>query len=81
MEVERLVHLSYLPDLSPCDFEFFGWAKRALRNLRSVDSDNVVEVLTNRFDSVTFDELQRVFQSWIRRLEWVVRNSAEYFPE
>jgi hypothetical protein len=81
MEMKRLLFLSHSPDLSPCDFWCLGWAKTALRNRRFVDLDDVVETLIDIFNNVTFDELPRVFQNWIRRLEWVIRNSGEFFIE
>jgi hypothetical protein len=52
-----------------------------LRNRRFVDADDVVEALTNLFDNVAFDEFQRVFQTWIGRLKWVIRNSGKHFIE
>jgi hypothetical protein len=39
----------------------------------------VIEGLTDLFDRVTFEELQNVFQNWIERLEWVMRDNGEYF--
>jgi histone-lysine N-methyltransferase SETMAR len=80
-KMERLAHPPYSANLSPCAFEFSGRAKTALRNRRFVDSDDVIEVLANLFDIVSLHELQRVFQSWIQRLEWVIRNNGEYFTE
>jgi hypothetical protein len=37
----------------------------------------MVKGLTHLFDSVTFEELQSVFENWIERLEWVIRYSGE----
>jgi hypothetical protein len=79
MKTERLAHPPYSPDLSPCDFWFFGRAKTALQNRRFTDADAVIEALTDLFDSVTFEELQKVFQNGIERLEWVIRHTGEYF--
>jgi hypothetical protein len=63
MKVTRLMHPSYLPNLNPCDFWLFGRAKTVLRNQIFVDSDDIVEMLANMFDSVTFGEPHRVFES------------------
>jgi hypothetical protein len=81
IKMERLADPSYSPNLSLCNFGFFERAKTPLRNPRFVDSDNVVKALTNPFGSVPFDELHRLFQSWIRQLELVIRRSGEYFTE
>jgi hypothetical protein len=79
MKIERLAHRPYSPGLSPCDFWFLGRAKTALQNQRFTDADAVIEALTGLFDSVTFEELQNVFENWIERLEWVIRHNGEYF--
>jgi hypothetical protein len=39
----------------------------------------VIAALTDPFDSLTFEELQNVFQNCIERLEWVIRHNGEYF--
>jgi hypothetical protein len=80
-ELEGLFHPPYSFDLNPCDVWVFGPAKTAWRNRRFVDLNHVVEALTNLFDNVAFDELQHVFQSWIRRLEQVIKNSGEHSTE
>jgi histone-lysine N-methyltransferase SETMAR len=72
MKIERLAHPPYSPDLSPCHFSFFGPAKTALQN-------RTFWALIDLFDSVTFEELQSVFQNWIERLKWVIRHTGEYF--
>jgi histone-lysine N-methyltransferase SETMAR len=79
MKTERLAHPPYSPDLSPCDFWSSGRTKTALQNRRFTDADAVIEALTDLFSSVTFEELQNVFQNWIERLEWVIRHNGEYF--
>jgi hypothetical protein len=40
-----------------------------LQNQSFVDADELLEALTDMFDSVTFEELQSVFQNWIKRLD------------
>jgi hypothetical protein len=79
--MKKLILPSDSPDLSPRDFWSSGLAKTALGNRRFVDSDDIIEALTDLFDRATFDELQRLFQSWIRRSEWVNRNSGQHFTE
>jgi hypothetical protein len=79
MKIERLAYPPSVPDLSPYDFWFFGWANTALQNQRFTDADAVIEARTDQFDSVTFEELQNVLQNWIERLEWVIRHNGENF--
>jgi hypothetical protein len=81
MKRERLVHPPYSLDLTPGDSCCLGQVTTALRNRTFVDSSDVVEALTNLFDSITFNELRRAFQTWIQRLESVIRNCGQYFAE
>jgi hypothetical protein len=48
-----------------------------LQNQRFADADAVIEALTDLFDSVTFEELQSVFQNWIGRWQWVIRHNGQ----
>jgi hypothetical protein len=81
MKLQRLDHPAYSPDLSPCDFWFFRRAKTAIQNKSFQGPDELIEALTKLFDSITFEELQRVFHNWIRRLRWVIKKRGEYFHE
>jgi histone-lysine N-methyltransferase SETMAR len=56
IKIKRLAHPPYSPDLSPCDFWFFGWAKTALQNRRCTD---VVKNIVTRpfFDPIVGDTL------------------------
>jgi hypothetical protein len=66
MKIERVVHPPYSPDPSSCNFWFFERAKAALRDRRCANADAMVEALMNLWDSITFEELQSVFQNWLR---------------
>jgi hypothetical protein len=81
MKLQKLDHRAYSPDLSRCDFWFFGRSKTAIQNQCFQDSDELIEALTYLFGSVTFEEPQSVFHNWIWRLRWVIENRGEYFDE
>jgi hypothetical protein len=49
--------------MSPYNFWFFRWLKTALQTRRWIDAGVMVKGLTNLFDTVTFEEFQRVFQN------------------
>jgi hypothetical protein len=80
-KLQRLDHPAYSPHLSPFDFRFFGRAKTAIQTKSFKDPDELIEALTNLFDSITFEELQSVFHNWIRRMRWVIQKRGEYFHE
>jgi hypothetical protein len=52
-----------------------------LQNQSFVDAHERLEALTDLFDSVTVEELQSVFQNWMKRLDWAIKYDGEYFPE
>jgi hypothetical protein len=79
MKTEILAHPSYSHGMSPCNLWLFGWAKTALQNRRFADADVVIKGLTDLFDSISFEELQSLFQNWIEILEWVIGHNGEYF--
>ena len=75
----RMPQPPHSPDLSPCDYYLFGMLKQRLQwkdTTTEVDLANaVVEILNN----IPEDEWQRVFDNWIKRLEWVIENDGEFF--
>jgi hypothetical protein len=79
MKMTRLPHPAYSPDLSPCDFWFFGFAKTSFRDLQFDSPEAIIEHLSDLFDGLTFDELQSVFHEWIQRLRWVIDHEGDYF--
>jgi hypothetical protein len=58
-------HPVYFPDLSPCDFWFFGYAKEQLTNQLITDESNLEEELTDIWEHVSLDFLQSVFFEWM----------------
>jgi histone-lysine N-methyltransferase SETMAR len=81
LKLTRLPHPPYSPDISPCDFWFFGRAKGALQNRTFIDATALLEALTELWMTITLEELQSVFQNWIKRLDWVIQNGGKYFPK
>jgi histone-lysine N-methyltransferase SETMAR len=48
-QVTRLPHPTYSPDISPCDFWFFGWSKEQMRGSEFHGADEVRSFLLNYF--------------------------------
>lgn len=78
-KINRIPHPPYSPDLSPCDFWFFGMAKENLKGVEINSEEDLENEIIRIFDGVTFEELQMVFEAWIKRLEWVIKNHGEYY--
>jgi hypothetical protein len=58
----RAPHLSYLPDLSPCDIWLFGSLKTSKNATKLTTENHTVEVIATVWRSVPFKIVQVVFQ-------------------
>jgi hypothetical protein len=58
LKMARLPRPAYSPDLSPCNFWFFGFAKQAIQHEVFDNADYLMQRLHSIFDQVTFDDLQ-----------------------
>jgi hypothetical protein len=72
-------HPVYFPDLSLCDFWFFGYAKEQLKDQPITDESHLEDKLTDIWERVSRDVLQSVFFEWMERLEWVIEHEAGYY--
>jgi hypothetical protein len=43
--------------------------------------DEIEDVITEIGNSLTFDDVQSVFLSWMKRPAWVIENRGEYIRE
>lgn len=41
--------------------------------------EELISEIDSFFSEVTFEELQKVYKEWIKRLEWVINNNGEYY--
>jgi hypothetical protein len=80
--VSRSPHPSYSPDLRPCGFWLSGTGilKEVLKDREFNSSDEIEEAITitNVWNELTFNEWQSVFNNWVSRLAWVIKNEKEY---
>jgi hypothetical protein len=81
LKMTRLPLPADSPNLSPCDFWFFGFAKHAIEDEVFDDVNQLMQCLHSIFDQVTFEDLQRVFLDWMERLSCVVEHNGAYFQE
>ena len=71
----------YSPDLAPSDLYLFGMLKGRIRGRRFTSSDEIVAEIREICERISKIELQRVYNTWVRRLEWVVENNGEYYTD
>jgi hypothetical protein len=81
LKMTRLPQPVYSPDLSPCDFRFFEFAKHAIQDEGFDITNQLMQRSDSVFDQVTFEDLQPVFLNWRKRLSWVVEHDGAYFQE
>jgi histone-lysine N-methyltransferase SETMAR len=75
----RTPHSPYSPDLSPCDFWFFGMAKGKMKDREFHTVQDIRGWLTEIWNDLTFEDVQSVFLEWKIRLNWVIENGGEYY--
>jgi hypothetical protein len=77
----RAPHPPYSPDLSPCDFWFFGMAKGKKKDREFHTVQDLPRGLTEIWNDLTCEEVQSVFIEWKIRVTWVIENGGEYSSE
>jgi hypothetical protein len=41
--------------------------------------EQILAAITESWNELTFEDIQRVFHNWMERLTWVIANSGEYY--
>jgi hypothetical protein len=57
----RMEHLSYSPDLAPCDFFLFGYVIEQLKRRRFVEEEKLLSVRSELMGRILPDMILRVF--------------------
>jgi hypothetical protein len=73
-------HPSQSPDLAPPDFFLFGHVKNRLQRITFQSHDELPARIVAVFGQIPIETLQRVFEDWTERLEWVSQNNGSYYP-
>jgi hypothetical protein len=75
----RAEHRPYSPDLSPCEFWFFGFLKKRLRDRQLPEVQSLQQAITDLRDELTFEDVEAVFLEWMNCLSWVIENKGQCF--
>jgi hypothetical protein len=70
--------ISYSPDLTTSDFSLFSTVEGKLERTQMADEDQFsgsMQAILRRIDQ---EELNRVFQAWIRRVQEVREGNGDY---
>jgi hypothetical protein len=79
--LKRFPHLPYSPDISPSNFYLFGKGKRALIGWEIPDEIDLVEIVTEILNGISYAELQRGFRTWIEHVKRVIDAGGHYLAE
>jgi histone-lysine N-methyltransferase SETMAR len=77
-DIARVPHPPYSPDLSSYDFWFFEILKQKMKERAFQSEEQILAAMTESWNELTFEDIQRVFHNWTERLIWVIANSGEY---
>jgi hypothetical protein len=65
---KRIEYSAYSPNLSPCDFFFFGYMKKQLKGMSFVEEEELLSVLSEFMSEIPPDMILRVFTDWNQNL-------------
>jgi hypothetical protein len=67
--IVRTAHSIYSPDVNPCDFWLLGIGKHRMTDKQLQSLNEILDVVTELSDGVTFEELQYCFLAWMERFQ------------
>jgi hypothetical protein len=73
----RMPHQPYSPDLAPSDFYLFLTVKQKLERIQLADEDQFFECLQGVLRGLDQQELNTIFQAWMRRVQEVSEGKAK----
>jgi hypothetical protein len=79
LKIFKAFHPSYSPDINACDFWMFGDFKGKLKERHLQSPEEIITAFQELWDSITFEELQMLFESWRNRLRWTIEDDGECF--
>lgn len=77
--INILPHPAYSPDIAPSDFYLFGDIKLRLKGVSCESGEEVLEKVEKICKAIPQKILQNVFNEWLTRLDWVVKNGGMYY--
>jgi len=80
LKLKRTPQPPYSPDVAPTDFFLFGWLKGKLETRTFASEDDLFEAVDEILATLSADQIRRVFNTWISRLELVIQSMGHYIP-
>jgi hypothetical protein len=73
-------HPPYSPDLAPSDFFLFAHIKNCLQGITFQSHEPLLAGTVAVLDQIPIETLQRLFESWMEKPEWISENNGDYYP-
>ncbi len=77
-KAEHPPYSPYSPDISPCDFFLFGYVKEELKKYHLTSLYETVSAVKEICSKIDIKLLEKVYNSWMRRLEAVIECNGDY---
>jgi transposase len=77
-DMRRMPQPLYSPDLAPSDFYLFPTVKEKLERTQVADEDQFFESLQAILRGIDQEELNRLFQAWVWRVQKVSEGNRDY---
>jgi histone-lysine N-methyltransferase SETMAR len=81
LDLNRILHPPYSPDISPCDFWLFGFLKGWLKGRQSTSDQELPDIISAVLSDIIETEFFVVYEEYIERLKEVIRTHGEYFTK
>jgi hypothetical protein len=77
-DMRRMPQSPYSPDLAPSDFYLFPTVKEKLERIQVVDENQFSKSLQAILRGIDREELNRVFQAWVWRVQEINEGNEDY---
>jgi hypothetical protein len=77
-QIFRMPQPRYSPNQAPSDFGLFCTVKNLREQIQTSDGDDFCEQLYNILNSISVEELERVFPAWIDRVRQGSEGNGDY---
>jgi hypothetical protein len=75
--IAQTPHPPYSPDLSLCNVRLFGILKQKMKERVFPGEGQVLTAITESWNELTFEDIQRSFHNCMEHLIWAIANTAE----
>jgi hypothetical protein len=79
LKILRALHPPYSPGISLCDFWMFRDFKGKPKDCYLQAPEEILTTFQKSWENMTFEEVQKAFESMRDWLRWIIEHDSEYF--